>query len=138
MYKGRRERLSGLPNFVPRAFCLYGGKWSWHHPVTRHPEFSLGCFDMANQIIESSAISQSDYRIVRHQPIRLQNRPLDALDTELLYYSVPPTSSNTYVCKLVLVTANALLNAHAPSSSIILYAKFNVSNGVFIFSNLDK
>ena len=54
MYKGRRERLSGLPNFVPRAFCLYGGKWSWHHPVTRHPEFSLGCFDMANQIIESS------------------------------------------------------------------------------------
>ena len=68
MYKGRRERLSGLPNFVPRAFCLYGGKWSWHHPVTRHPEFSLGCFDMANQIIESSAISQSDYRIVRSMP----------------------------------------------------------------------
>lgn len=39
----------------------------------------------------------------------------------------------THVRKCLLLWASASLKAHAPSSSILLYAKFKISRGVFFF-----
>ena len=43
--------------------------------------------------------------------------------------------SNTHVVRLVLYAATASAKATAPSSSILLYARFNTSSGVLAFNS---